>query len=151
LENSEDLLREVIRASNRTTRAVRAFVRFLFIQLTAITLAVLVFQLGSLTQDTSQCSFGVCPPSPGWTIFAGLIWVVGVIWSSRAGWMELEQSDPTKSDAEVDMSASRAFKASRSNSAPPSIAKCRSCSSDLQEGERICGSCGKDRLSNFAG
>jgi len=65
--------------------------------------------------------------------------------------MELEQSDPTKSDAEVDMSASRAFKASRSNSAPPSIAKCRSCSSDLQEGERICGSCGKDRLSNFAG
>lgn len=99
MENSEELLREVIKASNRTTRAVRAFVRFLFIQLSAITLAVLVFQIGSLTQDSSECAFGICPPSPRFTIVAGLIWLGGVLWSSRAGWLELEESDPRNSEA----------------------------------------------------
>lgn len=50
MDNSriESLLEESIRASNRTTHAVRAFVRFLFIQLVAITLAGFVVAFANI-------------------------------------------------------------------------------------------------------
>ena len=89
MSETENLLRELIQATNRTTSAVRAFVRFLFIQLAAITLAIFVFQLGVITQDPGGCAFGICPPNPFTTILAVLIWVGGLIWSSKAGWEEL--------------------------------------------------------------
>jgi hypothetical protein len=92
VSENEELLRELIQATDRTTRAVRAFVRFLFIQLAAITLAFFVFQLGVITQDPSECAFGVCSPNGFTTILAALIWAGGVIWSSIAGWDELERS-----------------------------------------------------------
>ena len=93
LSNIEDLLIQQIAAANRTTRAVRAFVRFLFIQLVAITLAFFVVVAGDLFRDTSECDFGVCGPNTGAQIFAGFIWLVGVIWSSSAGWSELSSSE----------------------------------------------------------
>jgi ribosomal protein L40E len=93
LLDSQDLLVAVIAASNRTTRAVRAFVRFLFIQLSATTAAILVWNLGSVFQDQSRCFSGACPPSEPVIFFASLIWLVGVVWSSIAGWTELSYSD----------------------------------------------------------
>ena len=77
------LIRENIRASNRTTHAVRAFVRFLFIQLSATTLAGFIFGIAS-SQDS---------PNSGLIFLAVVIWLVGVVWSSQAGWSELEKSN----------------------------------------------------------
>jgi hypothetical protein len=91
--DSQGLLVEVIAASNRTTRAVRAFVRFLFIQLTATTAAVFIWNLGSQFQDPSQCFAGVCEPNGPALFLAVIVWIVGVIWSSIAGWTELSYSD----------------------------------------------------------
>jgi len=77
------LVRESIRASNRTTHAVRAFVRFLFIQLSATTLAGFIIGFTS-TQPS---------PNNGLLFLAVVIWIVGVAWSSQAGWSELEKSN----------------------------------------------------------
>lgn len=77
----EDLLRQSIEAQNRTTHAVRAFVRFLFIQLTAITVASGLVGL--------SFSWGI----PFLAFLAAVVAIVGVIWSSFAGWSELELSD----------------------------------------------------------
>jgi hypothetical protein len=84
-EKLERLLEESIVATDRTTHAVRAFVRFLFIQLSAVSLAA-VFYFWALAVD---------PLEPPWSLllFATLIWVVGIILSSRAGWGELAKSD----------------------------------------------------------
>jgi hypothetical protein len=97
MSETEKLLQELIRATDRTTRAVRAFVRFLFIQLAAISLAVVVFQLGIITQDSSECAFGICQPNGFTTTVAVLIWITGIVWSSIAGWGELELSNPESS------------------------------------------------------
>ncbi len=71
----------LIRAQNRTTHAVRAFVRFLFIQLTGITIAVFLWNL-SLNLDGN-----------GFLAFLAVaVWIVSVIWSSVAGWDELDKS-----------------------------------------------------------
>lgn len=93
LYNVEELIIQQIHAADRTTRAVRAFVRFLFIQLVAITFALFVLALAEITQDPSDCRLGICPPNEGAQIFAGLIWLAGVVWSSRAGWSELSSSE----------------------------------------------------------
>jgi hypothetical protein len=89
------LLRQSIKASNRTTHAVRAFVRFLFIQLSATTLAVFIYGLSMNTVNAQKCAdYGDnCTPN-GFLIFlAGMVWLGGVIWSSQAGWSELEKSN----------------------------------------------------------
>jgi hypothetical protein len=91
--DSQDLLVEVIAASNRTTRAVRAFVRFLFIQLTFTTAAVFIWNMGSQFQDPSECYAGACGPNGAALFFAVLVWIIGVISSSIAGWKELSYSD----------------------------------------------------------
>lgn len=99
-ESLEELLKQVIQASdrttlasNRTTRAVRAFVRFLFIQLTAITIALFINILANLGDEGPIFVF---------QIMAFLVWMVGLIWSSIAGWSELHLSDP---DAHSDSQA----------------------------------------------
>ena len=95
MENSriESLLEESIRASNRTTHAVRAFVRFLFIQLVAITLAAFVFASANIVDPVE-------PPAI-LLLIAGAIWVGGVIYSSIEGWKEVAKSDvPEDSDKE---------------------------------------------------
>jgi ammonia channel protein AmtB len=76
-----DLLQENIDAQNRTTHAVRAFVRFFFIQLVAATIALPLVYFGTI--------LGV----PGLVLIAFLVLVVGIVWSSSAGWAELGLSD----------------------------------------------------------
>lgn len=95
MENSriESLLEESIRASNRTTHAVRAFVRFFFIQLVAITLAGFVFAFANIVDPVE-------PPAI-LLLIAGAIWVGGVIYSSVEGWKEVAKSDiPEDSEKE---------------------------------------------------
>ena len=85
---------DLVRAQNRTTHAVRAFVRFLFIQLSGVTLAVFVWNLSSEFIDEREClNYGEnCTPNSGLQFLAAVIWVSAVVWSSRAGWEELEKS-----------------------------------------------------------
>jgi hypothetical protein len=78
------LLRESVAASNRTTHAVRALVRFLFIQLSAVTLAAVPIYFGIADQRVELIFFGV------------FVWLIGLFWSSYAGWDELDKSNPDK-------------------------------------------------------
>lgn len=71
-------LDDVVAAQNRTTHAIRAFVRFIFIQLAMTTLAFVVYSQG----DT-----------PAYAVVSGLIWLVGVVISSVVGQSELTKSD----------------------------------------------------------
>ena len=89
--NFEDL----IRAQNRTTHAVRAFVRFLFIQLTGITLAVFLWNISLAFIDEQACyEYGdKCTGNAFLQFMAGVVWLVAVILSSRAGWDELNKSN----------------------------------------------------------
>jgi fatty acid desaturase len=91
-ESVEELLKQSIAASdrttaasNRTTRAVRAFVRFLFIQLVAITIAIFLNTVATLDYQN---------PIVALQLVAFVVWLVGLIWSSYAGWSELELSNP---------------------------------------------------------
>ena len=91
-ESVEELLKQSIAASDRTTaasdrttRAVRAFVRFLFIQLVAITIAIFLNTVATLDYQN---------PIIALQLVAFLVWLVGLIWSSYAGWSELELSNP---------------------------------------------------------
>jgi len=84
-ERIEELVGEIIEASNRTTRAIRAFVRFLFIQLATITAAVVLYVF-AVAIDPLE-------PPLGLVLLALVILIVGVIISSRAGWGELEASE----------------------------------------------------------
>lgn len=93
IDLNNQLIVQTIAASDRTTRAVRAFVRFLFIQLIAITAALIINGAGIIFQDQSECAFGICPPNQGAQFFAVVVWIVGVIWSSIVGWNELRESD----------------------------------------------------------
>lgn len=96
-ENSQTgkTLDDLIRAQNRTTHAVRAFVRFLFIQLTGITFAVFLWQLSLAFISPSDCSRNGenCFGNPFVQFMAVAVWIATVILSSRAGWEELEKSN----------------------------------------------------------
>jgi hypothetical protein len=81
------LLRESVAASNRTTRAVRALVRFIFIQLSSTTLAGILVYFGTVNSELSLLILGI------------IVWVVGVFWSSAAGWSELDKSDPRRQES----------------------------------------------------
>jgi hypothetical protein len=87
------LLEKNIEASNRTTHAVRALVRFLFIQLAFLTAAFVLWQIGLAFPDEDNCTAFGCEPN-GFVSFLvlGLI-ITGVVLSSKAGWDELELSD----------------------------------------------------------
>ena len=92
---SELTLEDVVRAQNRTTHAVRAFVRFLFIQLTSTTLGVFLWNLSNLFIDEQKCGYsGDNCGGNGFLQFVAFITIlVGIIWSSNAGWSELSKSD----------------------------------------------------------
>ena len=77
----------LIQAQNRTTHAVRAFVRFLFIQLSALTLATFLFFASFQLVDEAGA------PNTFLLIMGGVIWIIGLVWSSTAGWSELEKSN----------------------------------------------------------
>lgn len=92
-------IEKIIQAQNRTTHAVRAFVLFLFYQLTAITLAFIVYSFAELQGNQSDdCEpllrqYGACEPQPILVFLAFAIWVAGVIYSSRVGWREIQKSE----------------------------------------------------------
>ena len=93
-ESVERLLREVVQAQNRTTHAVRAFVRFLFIQLTGITLAGVLWTLSNLGVDVEKCALRgeSCTGSGLLQFLAVVTWLIGVAVSSYIGSKELEKS-----------------------------------------------------------
>lgn len=82
--NLDESTKQIILAQNRTTHAIRAVVRFLFIQLTAITLAFIIGGLGSALGNAFVIFIAV------------VIYIIGIIWSSNAGWSELEKSNIPK-------------------------------------------------------
>ena len=86
---------DLIRAQNRTTHAVRAFVRFLFIQLSAMTLGAFIWNLSLGMADAESCAYDGtnCDGNSALQIVAGLVVLGGIIWSSSAGWSELEKSN----------------------------------------------------------
>ena len=88
-------LERLIAAQNRTTHAVRAFVRFLFIQLTGITLAVLLWNLSLFSINEQSCLLKEtnCEGNPFLQLMAVAVYVTSVVLSSRAGWVELEKSN----------------------------------------------------------
>ena len=82
-EKLESLLEAQIRASNRTTRAVRALVRFAFIQLLGLTVGGLLFA-ASVNSDNAAA----------YSAFGSLVIIASVVASSMVGWSELALSDP---------------------------------------------------------
>jgi hypothetical protein len=90
---------EIIRAVNRTTHAVRAFVLFLFYQLSSITIAIFFYLVAeALGNSNDECentlrSFGGCPPNSFFLALAVVTWLVGIIYSSKVGWREIEKSN----------------------------------------------------------
>jgi hypothetical protein len=89
LARIEELLAKSIQSTDRTTHAIRAFVRFLFIQLTTITLAVLCWNISLVLPEDA--------PVAALQFFAGAIYLGGIAYSSHQGWKELDASDIKKS------------------------------------------------------
>jgi hypothetical protein len=79
-------IQDLIAATNRTTHAVRAFVKFLFIQLATTSLALLIFAAGALYLVPFEFREGAI-------VLGALIYIGGVVWSSAAGWIELGLSN----------------------------------------------------------
>jgi hypothetical protein len=91
------LLAKSITATNRTTHAVRAFVRFLFIQLSFYTAAFMVWQIGLLFVDPSEdCTILGCTPNGFFYFVTAVLIIMGIWIASRAGWHELELSQVPK-------------------------------------------------------
>ena len=92
--SSPNDIRELIRAQNRTTHAVRAFVRFLFIQLSATTIAVMLWNLSEAFIDQEECfrNGNNCSGNGFLQFVAAVVLIGGMIWSSAAGWDELGKS-----------------------------------------------------------
>ena len=87
-------IREMIRAQNRTTHAVRAFVRFLFIQLSATTAAIAIWNISNAFINQEDCRlYGDNCTGNGFLQFVAAVTLIGgIIWSSVAGWDELGKS-----------------------------------------------------------
>jgi hypothetical protein len=77
-----EVLKRIEAASNRTTYAVRAFVRFLFIQLSATTIGSM---LAAAAAASNQAWLGV---------LGGLVTTGGLFWAGYAGRAELRKSNP---------------------------------------------------------
>ena len=90
----EKTFEDLVEAQNRTTHAVRAFVRFLFIQLSGLTLAVFIWNISNLFIDQQECiNYGRQCSGNGFIRFlAVVIGFITIYWSSDAGWKELEKS-----------------------------------------------------------
>jgi hypothetical protein len=96
--SDSELLLELVRASNRTTHAIRALVRFFFIQLAFFTLAYLLNNISNAFIDPEECArYGdSCTGNGFFSFFSFVAIVAGIIISSRVGWAELKQSDVPK-------------------------------------------------------
>ena len=92
---STKTLDDLIRAQNRTTHAVRAFVRFLFIQLTGITCAVFLWNLSLAFIDQQDCfaNGSNCTRNAFLQFLAAVVLIGSIVWSSQAGWEELGKSN----------------------------------------------------------
>ena len=77
-----EVLERIEKASNRTTYAVRAFVRFLFFQLSATTIGSM---LAAVAAATSLPWLGV---------LGGIVTTGGLFWAGYAGRAELNKSNP---------------------------------------------------------
>jgi uncharacterized membrane protein (DUF485 family) len=143
-EAVEELLRQAIAASdrttaasNRTTFAIRAFVLFLFLQLAFTTIAAFFIWLGY----TSYNGFG-------WVVVGIAIFVLGVIVSSTVGWWEIGMSGvgldyPDKEKPMIyEYQTSQTQKKKYPESPGYSKAKPRTTSSEDSEG-RVCTECVK--------
>lgn len=92
-KETNELLKKNLEATNRTTHAVRAFVRFLFIQLSFYTAAFLLWQIALLFPDEDNCSVLGCSPHFFWQFLVAALIIAGIVLSSRAGWHELSLSE----------------------------------------------------------
>jgi hypothetical protein len=91
--------RQIVLAQNRTTHAIRAFVRFLFIQLSFTTVAGVLFVIASASRSTYDCSrYEECGQSVFFTVIAVITLIIGIFVSSNAGWSELAKSSIPKKD-----------------------------------------------------
>jgi hypothetical protein len=99
-ESVEELLKQAIAASDRTTaasdrttRAIRAFVLFLFIQLTFTSIAAFMYWQGaSILESTSIWDSGSRLLGILLSALAVGIFVAGILLSSFMGWRELALS-----------------------------------------------------------
>jgi len=93
--SESELLSELIKASNRTTHAIRALVRFIFIQLTFLTLAYILAGISDAFIDPEACAvYGdSCSPNSFFAFMSFASIIAGIIISSRVGWAELKESD----------------------------------------------------------
>ena len=89
------LLEKNIEATNRTTHAIRAFVRFLFLQLSFTTVAIFLYNWATSSVNPLECvqSGDSCEPNAELILLAVVTWIIGVGLSSRIGWEELVKSD----------------------------------------------------------
>jgi hypothetical protein len=141
-ESVEELLKQAIAASDRTTFAVRAFVLFLFLQLAFTSIAAVFVWFGY----TSYNGFV-------FVIFGLVIFFLGVIVSSVVGWGELGDSGvglglPVSSSPEITYEThgthveSAATPASRYPSGRINPKVARRNNEDASEG-RVCSGCVK--------
>ena len=155
----QQLLAAQIRATNRTTRAIRSIVRFFLVQLVFLTAAAILFVIGDLTvEDTFECAaYGAeCGGQPAMRLLAGIIALIGVVISSRIAWAELALSDPALEEDVMPKGILHApeFKpglefqlVKARTSSPTRDYKCPNCSFVSEGGSEFCTSCGTS-LSN---
>ena len=159
-EQNNDLLAQQIRATNRATRAIRALVRFLLVQLLFITGAALLIFFGELTVgDSVECTLygDECGARPVFQLFAALTFLVGVIISSRIAWAELALSDPglesnphpknilsaPEFEPGTEFPKSQTSYARWGDSSPASATEpCPKCKSRISLGSKFCTNCG---------
>jgi len=146
MENSDiqKLLQENIEASNRTTYAVRAFVRFLFIQLVGITAAFLLNTIASAGVDPISCAYSGdnCEPILILQIFAVLVWLGAVFWSSIVGWRELALSDPNPNPVEPSPDATPAQNSFWNTESANYRSSCKHCGASKEDQNKPCYECG---------
>lgn len=83
--DANELLEESIKASNRTTHAVKVLAKFLLIQLAATTAALVLYFLAIISSDATELPI----------IIAVTVLFAGTVWAIYVGWTELGLSaDP---------------------------------------------------------
>jgi hypothetical protein len=87
-----DLASKTESNTRKTKHAVRAFVLFLFYQLSFTTVAVFIWNL-SLPNTTECIERGACSSNIFLQFLAAVLWIVGISISSRIGWQEIRRSD----------------------------------------------------------
>lgn len=147
-ENQNGNTSAEVRAINRATRAIRALVRFLLVQLLFITGAAILLLIGELTVgDSVACTLygDECGGRTAFQFLAGLTFLVGVVISSRIAWAELALSDP---GLESDPSMKSILHAPSFESG--SEFKAQSASFGSGKKYKVCAKCGKESEIGFS-